>query len=75
MPRLPTVTGPELVRALQRAGFRVRRQSGSHVVMTDEAGRQAVVPIHGNRDLKPGTARGIIADAGLTVAELIALLR
>jgi predicted RNA binding protein YcfA (HicA-like mRNA interferase family) len=73
--RLPALTAREVIRALERAGFVVSRMSGSHcrlVHMTDPA-RKVTVPIHSG-DLKRGTMRGIIAQAGMTVAEFIALL-
>lgn len=73
MPKLPVISGPEAVKALQRAGFVVRRQRGSHVVLTSGE-RTVSVPVHGGRDLKPGTLRGVIRDAGLTVADLRRLL-
>ena len=40
MSRLPDVSGAELVKALQKAGFVVLRQKGSHVSLekTDVAG-------------------------------------
>ena len=73
MPKLPVISGPEAVKALQRAGFVVRRQSGSHVVLTSGE-RTISVPVHGGRDLKPGTLRSIIRDAGLTADDLRRLL-
>lgn len=73
MPKLPVISGPEAVKALQRAGFIVRRQSGSHVVLTSGE-RTISVPVHGGRDLKPGTLRSIIRDAGLTADDLRRLL-
>jgi len=73
LPKLPVISGPEAVKALQRAGFVVRRQRGSHVVLTS-GGRTVSVPVHGGRDLKPGTLRGLLRDAGLTVADLRCLL-
>jgi predicted RNA binding protein YcfA (HicA-like mRNA interferase family) len=60
---------------LERAGFAVVRTSGSHcrlIHRTDPA-RKVTVPYH-NRDLKRGTLRAIIAQAGLTVEEFNALL-
>jgi antitoxin HicB len=36
--------------------------------------RRVAVPLHGSTDLKRGTLRGIINQAGLTVAQFIALL-
>ncbi len=51
------------------------RQVGSHVTMVQpETDRQVVVPDRGGRDLKPGTLRHIIRDAGLTVHEFTTLL-
>ena len=76
MPKLPVVSGPETVRALQRAGFAVRRQRGSHVVLTGPEGwRQVSVPVHGGRDVQAGTLRAIIRDAGLSVEEFRRLLK
>ena len=68
MPKLPVVSRLEAVKALQSAGFVLRRQSGSHIVLTNPEGpRQVSVPVHGGRDLKLGTLRAIIRDAGLTI--------
>jgi predicted RNA binding protein YcfA (HicA-like mRNA interferase family) len=73
--RLPAITAREAVRALERAGFVVSRTSGSHcrLVHASDPARKVTVPIHAG-DLKRGTLRGIIAQAGLTLAEFIALL-
>jgi predicted RNA binding protein YcfA (HicA-like mRNA interferase family) len=73
--RLPAVTAREAIRALERAGFVVSRQSGSHcrLIHAHDSTRKVTVPVHGG-DLKRGTLRGIIAQAGLTVAEFVALL-
>ena len=76
MPKLPVVSGRELLRALERAGFEFERQRGSHAVLINrERGRAAVVPLHGGRDIPPGTLRGILRQAGLTVEELHWLLK
>ena len=73
MTRLPVVSGRECVKALERAGFVVRRQTGSHIVLTRESPfAQLIVPDH--RELKRGTLRRIIRDAGLTVEEFAGLL-
>lgn len=43
------------------------RINGSHHIYRDPGtGRRTVVPVHGNVDLKPGTQRGIMRDAGLS---------
>lgn len=73
--RLPAVTARDAIRALERAGFAVSRTSGSHcrLVHTGNPARKITVPIYAG-DLKRGTLRGIIAQAGLTVADFIELL-
>jgi len=41
MPKFPGLSGAEIVRALEKLGFVVVRQSGSHIVM--KRGEQACV--------------------------------
>jgi predicted RNA binding protein YcfA (HicA-like mRNA interferase family) len=73
--RLPVVTAREAIRALERASFVVSRQAGSHcrLIHANDPARKVTVPVHGG-DLKRGTLRAIIAQAGLTVGEFAALL-
>ena len=75
-PSLPATNARRTIRALERAGFKERRRSGSHrlLVHFEDPSRVVVVPVHGSRDLKPGTLRSIIRQAGLTVDEFIDLL-
>jgi len=53
---------------LQRAGFVVRRQSGSHVVLRHPDGRQTYVAMH-TGDVPTGTFRSILKQSGLTEEE------
>jgi predicted RNA binding protein YcfA (HicA-like mRNA interferase family) len=75
MPKLPSVSGERLVRALKRAGFVELRQKGSHVSLERRVGEQVfrtVVPIHS--ELAKGTLSDILKQCGLKVDELIELL-
>ena len=45
MPKFPGLSGAEIVRALEKLGFSVPRQSGSHIVMKRN-GQGCVVPNH-----------------------------
>ena len=65
------VNGVEAARALKRFGFVELRQTGSHLVLRKE-GRTVVVPQH--KSLKPGTLKGIIEQAGLTLEQFVAKL-
>ena len=76
MSGLPQVSGARVVRALERAGFVLLRQVGSHAQMrhTTDLSRRVSVPVHQGTDLKPGTLRGILRAAQLTADDLKALL-
>jgi predicted RNA binding protein YcfA (HicA-like mRNA interferase family) len=46
MPPVPTVRGGQVVKALERAGFKVARIAGSHHIMRHPDGRGTTVPVH-----------------------------
>jgi predicted RNA binding protein YcfA (HicA-like mRNA interferase family) len=70
---LPVVSGQRLVKALERAGWQVARQRGSHVRLKHRDHRVSLtVPLH--RELKRGTLSGILGDAGLDPDQLRRLL-
>jgi len=73
--KLPSdLSGREVRSALERVGFVFRRQSGSHMILRrDNPHARVVVPDH--KQLRSGTLRRIIADAGLTVDQFVELLR
>ena len=73
---LPVLKAREVLRALQKAGFIENRISGSHylLVHSNDPARAVTVPYHGARDLKPGTLRSIIRQAGFTIDEFRAFL-
>jgi predicted RNA binding protein YcfA (HicA-like mRNA interferase family) len=65
------VSGRRMCKALEARGWTLARIEGSHHVYTrDDSPRNIPVPVHGNRDLKPGTQRAIMRQAGLTDADL-----
>ena len=69
-PRLPALTARQLIAILNKHGFVLDRQSGSHAVYIHPDGRRTTVPIHGKRDLGKGLLRQIMKDAGLDVGDL-----
>jgi predicted RNA binding protein YcfA (HicA-like mRNA interferase family) len=71
--KLPIISGLECVKALEKIGFVVDRQRGSHIILVREEPRTTIsVPDH--KELDRGTLRGIIRQAGLSVDEFIELL-
>jgi predicted RNA binding protein YcfA (HicA-like mRNA interferase family) len=73
MAKLPTdLSGKELAKILSKVGFVFQRQRGSHMVLRrDNPFARVVVPDHKN--LRIGTLRTILNQAGISVEELIAL--
>lgn len=55
----------ETLAKLQRAGFVIRRQSGSHAVLRHPDGRQTYVAMHPG-DIPNGTLRAILKQAALS---------
>jgi predicted RNA binding protein YcfA (HicA-like mRNA interferase family) len=73
MSQLPRISGQQCRAALERGGFALVRQQGSHMIMRrDNPFAQIVVPAH--RELDRGTLRAIIRQAGLNVDEFVQLL-
>jgi predicted RNA binding protein YcfA (HicA-like mRNA interferase family) len=74
MPKLPVISGRQLVRVLGRIGFVKVSQSGSHIKMHHPDGRTAIIPDH--KILKKGTLKkGILNPLSIHVEDLIKLLR
>ena len=72
MPKLPRISGATAVRALERLGFEMLRQSGSHVIMR-RGSKGCVVPMH--NEIKIGTLAGVLRQADVSRDEFIAALR
>ncbi|KUO95209.1 type II toxin-antitoxin system HicA family toxin [Ferroacidibacillus organovorans] len=73
MPRLPVVSGLQMIQALEQFGWSRRRQKGSHVILTKQGHMMTVaVPLHD--ELDKGTLKGILRDADMKVDDLLRLL-
>ena len=74
MPKLPVVSGIEVVKALAKIGYDVDHQTGSHMILRQREAphRRLTVPRHS--ELAKGTLRAIIRQAGLTEEEFSGLL-
>jgi predicted RNA binding protein YcfA (HicA-like mRNA interferase family) len=73
MSKLPTVSGGDCIKVLEKIGFVVYRQRGSHITLVRQnPSTQITVPTH--KTLAKGTLRTIIRDVGLTVEEFVNLL-
>jgi predicted RNA binding protein YcfA (HicA-like mRNA interferase family) len=73
MSKLPSISGKECMKVLEKIGFYQKRRESSHVIMRrDEPFSQVVVPDHDA--IAKGTLRAILRDTDLTVEEFITLL-
>jgi predicted RNA binding protein YcfA (HicA-like mRNA interferase family) len=72
MPKLPVISGSEVVKALKRIGFEEVRQRGSHVMLR-RGTVGTVVPLH--RELKVGTLAGLLRQAEVSIDDFLSALR
>ncbi|HYL09577.1 MAG TPA: type II toxin-antitoxin system HicA family toxin [Candidatus Acidoferrales bacterium] len=70
MPKLPRLTARQIIAALEKAGFSLARQSGSHRIYKNVAGKRVTVPFHASRILHPKVLKSILRDAGLAAEDL-----
>ncbi|MBI2545854.1 type II toxin-antitoxin system HicA family toxin [Candidatus Woesearchaeota archaeon] len=60
MPRLPLLTAKELVKALNKLGFKFKRQEGSHMFFEHSDGRTTVIPNHPGEEIDRGLLNKIV---------------
>ena len=73
--RLPRVSAAEAARVLEKTGFFLARQTGSHRIYKNAEGRRVTVPYHSGKDLHPKILKSILRDADLTVEEFLELMK
>jgi len=73
--KLTRVTADEAIRALERMGFHLVCQSGSHKIYRNREGKRVTVPYHAGKTLHPKVLTSILRDAEVSVADFGALLK
>jgi len=74
MPKLPRVTARQITAVLEKAGFLLARQTGSHMIYKNASGRRVTVPYHAQKILHPKLLRSILRDADIKPEHLTELL-
>ncbi len=75
MSRLPALTGREVIRAFERAGFSLVRIRGSHHILRKEGCPYAIsIPVHGGKPVSKGLLMSQIKLAGLSEKDFLELL-
>lgn len=70
MPKLPRLTARQIISVLEKRGFTLARQSGSHMIYKNAAGKRATVPYHATKILHPKVLKNILGDAELPLEKL-----
>ena len=72
--KLPRVTANEMIKIVEKLGFRFSRQSGSHKIYKNDEGKRITIAYHSGKILHPKVVKSILADAGLSVDEFKKML-
>ncbi len=67
MPKLPRMTAREMITLLEKNGFSLARQSGSHKIYKNDDGIRVTVPFHAGKILHPKIVKRIWDDTGIEV--------
>jgi len=70
--KLPLLSWREVVKALEKAGFQIARQKGSHLILVKD---ECVVPVPRHEQIKRGLLMAIMAESGVTKEEFLKLLK
>jgi len=69
---LPVIRGKDLIAFLEKNGFTIIRQRGSHVRMKSDDGKYTTIPVHSGEDIPKGLLRKIIReDLEITLEEFV----
>lgn len=61
-----------VIKAFERAGWAIRNQTGSHVILKKEGNPSLLtIPVHKGKPIKKGLLMAQIKAAGLTVEEFL----
>jgi len=60
MQKLPLLSAKELIKVLERLGFRFQRQRGSHMFFSHPDGRTTVIPNHPGEEIDRGLLNKIV---------------
>ena len=73
--KLPRVTANEIIKIVEKLGFRLSRQSGSHKIYKNDEEKRVTIAYHSGKILHPKVVKSILVDAGLSVDEFKKMLK
>lgn len=69
MPKLSPLNAKDLIKILEKQGFEVVHQKGSHVRLKHPDGRRTTVPMHSGEKVGVGLLRKILRDVNVSREE------
>ena len=70
-PKLPRITAKDIARIIERKGFALAHQSGSHKIYRNAIGLRVTIPFHAGTTLHPKVLKSILKDADLKVKDIL----
>ena len=67
--KIPLLSSKEVCKFLEKEGFALMRQKGSHRFYRHPDGRTTVVPVHTNKDIKRGLLKSILDEIQMSREE------
>lgn len=75
MPKLPVVSGKEVIKALSKIGFEHIRTKGSHAILNKSTDKEKItIPVPLHKELAKGTLKSIMKQAELELEDFVKLL-
>ncbi|ODS42731.1 MAG: hypothetical protein MSIBF_05395 [Candidatus Altiarchaeales archaeon IMC4] len=74
--KLPVISSSKVIKVLERNGFTVLRQKGSHIILYKRTGNKTfLVVVPQRKEIKKGTLMSIIKQSGYTKQEFLKLFK
>ena len=74
MPKLPIMSGLDVVKLLTKIGYAVDHQTGSHFILRNKEPPHRRLTIPNHKEVAKGTLRAVIRQSGLTKEEFLNLV-
>jgi len=75
MPKLPVLSGKDIIKALSKIGFQHVRTSGSHAILNKEDNGKITIPVPLHKELAKGTLKSIMNQAEIDLENLLKILK
>ena len=73
--KLPRVTANEMIKIVEKLGFHLSRQSGSHKIFKNNEGKRVTIAYHSGKILHPKIIKSILVDVGISVDEFKKIIK